>query len=44
MPETSEAEDILEGVFCQDCGQYIEGDPPGHARSCADCGGPKEWL
>ena len=28
------ADAVLEGLFCQDCGGYIDGDEPGHPRSC----------
>ena len=34
--ESSMAEDIIDGVFCEECGQYI-GDPCGHPRKCLDC-------
>ena len=30
------SDDILEGVFCQECGAYI-GDEVGYPRSCEDC-------
>lgn len=32
----SMAEDILEGIFCEVCGQYI-GEPVGYPRKCRDC-------
>ena len=32
----SMAEDIIDGVFCQVCGEYI-GDEAGHPRTCAEC-------
>lgn len=34
------AEGILDGTFCQECGELMidEGeDPPGHTQSCAGC-------
>jgi hypothetical protein len=34
--EGSMAADILEGIFCEECGQYI-GEPVGHPRKCRDC-------
>ena len=30
------AEDIINGIFCQECGQFI-GDEVGYPRSCTDC-------
>ena len=32
----SMADDILEGIFCDECGQYI-GEPVGYPRKCNDC-------
>jgi hypothetical protein len=34
--ERSMAEDILDGIFCEECGQYI-GDSVGHPIKCLDC-------
>lgn len=31
------AEDIMEGIMCQCCGGFIDGDAPGYPRSCEDC-------
>jgi len=31
------ADDILDGLMCQVCGTLIDGDAPGHPRSCEDC-------
>lgn len=28
---------IVEGFVCQHCGEYLDGDDPGHPRSCEDC-------
>lgn len=30
------AEDIINGIFCQECGAYI-GEHSGHPRTCKDC-------
>lgn len=30
---------ILEGVFCQQCGGYIDGEETGFPRDCDDCRG-----
>jgi hypothetical protein len=40
MSEESIVEDILDGVFCHECGQYI-GDAVGYSRKCSDCNPPK---
>lgn len=37
-------EDMLEGLTCQECGEFFDdvisgGEPPGHPRSCPGCGG-----
>lgn len=34
--ESSMAEDIISGIFCQECGQFI-GEPIGYPRTCRDC-------
>ncbi|MDQ0114323.1 hypothetical protein J2T15_003778 [Paenibacillus harenae] len=31
------AEDNLEGLTCQCCGQWIDGEAPGYPRNCGDC-------
>ncbi|MDF9845106.1 MULTISPECIES: hypothetical protein [unclassified Paenibacillus] len=31
------AEGILEGIMCQHCGEFIDGEAPGYLRSCEDC-------
>ena len=31
------AEDILEGMVCEECGVYIEGEAPGYPRKCEGC-------
>jgi hypothetical protein len=33
-------DDILDGIFCEECGQYI-GDSCGYPRKCTDCNPPK---
>jgi len=33
------ADAILDGLFCQCCGELIDGDEPGYPRTCAGCGG-----
>lgn len=33
----SQADLILEGFICQYCGEYLDGDDPGHPRSCEEC-------
>lgn len=32
----SMAEDILEGIFCEECGEFI-GEPVGYPRKCSGC-------
>ena len=34
-------EDILDGIFCEVCGEYI-GEPCGYPRTCEGCGGESE--
>lgn len=31
------AEDVLEGLLCQCCGELIDGEEPGYPRYCEDC-------
>ena len=31
------AEDILDGLMCEDCGVLIDGDNPGYPRKCDGC-------
>lgn len=31
------ADMMIEGVLCEGCGIYIEGEPPGYPRRCKDC-------
>lgn len=38
------AEKILEGILCQDCGELIDGDDPGYPRSCDDCRDVAHWC
>ncbi len=28
---------MLEGLFCEECGQLIDGEQPGYPRKCDDC-------
>lgn len=32
-------EDVMEGLLCEDCGAFIDGDAPGYPRECEDCEG-----
>lgn len=36
------AEMILEGILCQSCGGFIDGEETGYPRDCEDC--EVEWL
>lgn len=31
------AEAMINGLFCQQCGAYIDGQEPGYPRNCDDC-------
>jgi len=31
------AEMVLEGLLCEGCGSYIDGEAQGYPRSCDDC-------
>lgn len=31
------AEMMIDGVLCEQCGIYIEGEPPGYPRKCDGC-------
>jgi hypothetical protein len=33
------AEDVLDGLMCQGCGELIDGDAPGWPRTCDGCRG-----
>jgi hypothetical protein len=35
MGEAADA--VLEGLYCQCCGDLIDGEEPGHPRKCDDC-------
>ncbi len=35
MGETTEM--ILDGLLCQACGSFIDGEEPGYPRNCEDC-------
>lgn len=28
---------VADGLCCQVCGSYIDGEEPGHPRTCEDC-------
>lgn len=30
-------EDILDGLFCEVCGAFIDGEAPGYPRKCEGC-------
>lgn len=31
------AEMVLEGIFCETCGDFLDADPAGHPEQCDDC-------
>lgn len=31
------ADDLLSGLMCEQCGQYLDGEAPGYPRSCKYC-------
>ena len=31
------ADAIINGLFCQHCGELIDGDEPGYPRACQGC-------
>lgn len=31
------ADDMLNGLMCQVCGEFLDGEEPGYPRSCAGC-------
>lgn len=31
------AEAMINGLFCEQCGSYIDGNEPGYPRKCSDC-------
>ena len=31
------ADAMLEGIFCEQCGEYLGEDAPGHPRLCEAC-------
>lgn len=35
MGEAADA--VLEGLYCQSCGELIDGEEPGYPRPCDDC-------
>lgn len=41
QPESTDtvADDMVSGLACQECGQFLSGRAPGHPRTCTDCGG-----
>ena len=28
---------VMEGLLCEECGAYVDGDAPGYPRECEDC-------
>ena len=32
----SMAEDVLDGMFCEECGEFL-GEPVGYPRKCEEC-------
>lgn len=37
-------EKVKRGIVCQDCGELIDGDDPGHPRSCDGCRDITHWC
>lgn len=33
------ADAVLDGLFCESCGDLIDGEETGYPRNCEDCGG-----
>lgn len=31
------ADMMLSGFLCECCGEYLDGEEPGHPRKCEDC-------
>lgn len=31
------ADDMIDGLVCEECGKYLPGTPPGHPRLCFEC-------
>lgn len=31
------ADMMIDGILCEQCGVYIDDDPPGHPRLCPSC-------
>lgn len=31
------ADMMIEGILCEQCGVFLEGEPPGYPRLCGDC-------
>jgi len=38
------ADQVIDGFFCSECGQFIDGETPGHLRKCIDCTAIKGWA
>lgn len=34
-----QADLMVDGTFCQECGVLLDGTSPGYPRSCKSCGG-----
>lgn len=30
-------EEVLEGLVCEHCGEFLDGEAPGHPRPCEEC-------
>lgn len=30
-------DDMLDGLICQQCGVFVDGESPGHPRTCDGC-------
>lgn len=38
------AEMVLEGLLCEVCGAYVDGEEPGYPRKCENCEVKEELL
>jgi len=36
------ADMMLDGTLCETCGEFLDGDAPGHPRQCHDCRNPPD--
>lgn len=37
------ADGMIDGLFCQECGDFIDGDEPGFPRTCENCDDENGW-